>query len=171
MSISVMALISLVISCNNSTPPDAITPKTEVIVKTKTPLTEKQIGESNYFISIPTGYSITASDGPDFSVYYFSPTDTTLRNKLNGGLYFGNFPHEFRPANDSCKREYRKGKILGEIRDWTVYNCDGNYSIQAITDSKSGQDWNQKIHVFGHGKSYRDLDVILEIYETLRKNK
>jgi hypothetical protein len=54
-------------------------------------LTEKQIGDLNYTISIPRDYSIKENQGPDFSVFHFSPTDTTVKNKFSGGIYFGNY--------------------------------------------------------------------------------
>ena len=132
-------------------------------------LTEKPIGESGYVISIPADYSITTSNGPDFSVYYFSTTDTTAKNKLSGGFYFGNFPHEFEADNDSCKTETLKGKILDNIQDWTVYNCNEDYSIQTIAVNKKGEGWNQRVHAFGHAKSKNELKTILDIYSTFKK--
>src|SRR5690348_14914382 len=93
------SIVLILSSCNNDTSKDKR--NTGNIGKIK--LTEKPIGESGFVISIPFDYSITTSNGPDFSVYYFSPTDTTVKDKLSGGLYFGNFPHEFEPDNDSCK--------------------------------------------------------------------
>lgn len=132
-------------------------------------LTEKPIGESGYVLSIPNDYSITTSNGPDFSVYYFSPTDTTAINKLSGGLYFGNYPSKFEADNDSCKTETLEGKILDNSQNWTVYNCQEDYSIQTIVENKKGEGWNQKVHAFGHAKNKDELQIILEIYSTLKK--
>lgn len=137
----------------------------------KVALVEKQIEESGYVISIPADYSIVGSDGPDFSVYYFSPTDTTLSDKLSAGLYFGNFPNAFEADSDNCKMEKLKGEILDTLSDWTVYNCQGNYSIQTIIDNKKNEGWNQKIHAFGYARSRDELEVILEIFSTLEKKK
>lgn len=158
--------IFMLASCNNNAAKDNnIADKVS-----KVTLTEKQIGESGFYISIPADYSITTSNGPDFSVYYFSPTDTTVKNKLSGGLYFGNFPHEFEADNVSCKIETLKGNILDRLQDWTVYNCQGDYSIQTIADNKKSEGWNQRIHAFGQAYNKDDLHTILGIYSTLRKN-
>jgi hypothetical protein len=132
-------------------------------------LTEQELGKSGYYISLPNDYSIKVTDGPDFSVYYFSPSDTTLKGKLTGGLYFGNNPGDFEAVSDSCKTEILKGKILDNIKEWTVYNCLEDYIIQTIADNKNGEEWNQKVHAFGHTKSKNELKIILDIYSTLRK--
>lgn len=152
-------------SCNNNTTKDSS--NTDKISKVS--LIEKPIGESGYVISVPADYSITTSNGPDFSVYYFSPTDTTVKDKLSGGLYFGNFPHEFEADNDSCRTETLKGKILDTTQEWTVYNCQGDFSIQTIAENKKGEGWNQRIHAFGHARSNDELQTILDIYSTLKK--
>lgn len=52
-------------------------------------LTEKRVGETEYYISLPPNFSIRETEGPDFSVYYFYLTDTTLKPNFGGGLYFG----------------------------------------------------------------------------------
>ena len=157
-------LIVMLMSCSN----DAAENK-EVHSTKKVALIEKQIGDSDFYISVPGDYSITTSNGPDFSVYYFSPADTSVKGKLTGGLYFGNFPHEFEADNDSCKIEKLKGKILNNIQDWTVFNCQEDYSIQTITGNEKVEGWNQRIHAFGNAKNKDDLQLILDIYSTLRK--
>lgn len=161
-----LTLITLIqTSCNNNrTKANSNTDKIN-----KVNLIEKPLGKSGYVISVPADYSITSSDEPDFSVYYFSPTDTTVKNKLSGGLYFENYPHKFEPDNDSCKTETLKGKILDTIQEWTVYNCQGDFSIQTIADNKKGEGWNQQIHAFGHAKNSNELQIILDIYSTLKK--
>jgi hypothetical protein len=159
--------IQLLCSCNNS---DHTVHK-KIDSTFKSSLIEKHIGTSNFYISLPHDYSIKIKDGPDFSVYYFAPTDTTVDAKFSGGLYFGSFPSEFDAQNDSCKTATIKGKILDNIADWTVYNCTGDYALQTIIDSKSGEEWNERIHAFGHAKSEAELNKILDIYSTLRQKK
>jgi len=134
-------------------------------------LVEKQIGESNYYISIPKDYTIKATDGPDFSVYYFYPTDTTIVANYSGGFYFGNHPSQFPLDSVSCKTDNSKSKILGENTDWTIYNCNNKYSIQTIIDSKSGEGWNEFIHAFGSSNSKTDLNKLLNIFTTMKKKK
>lgn len=135
----------------------------------KLPLTEQLMGESGYSISIPTDYSIKTTDGPDFIVYYFTPSDSTINGEFSGGIYLGNFPTPFEAANDSCKTEILKGEILDSLQEWTVYNCQGDYSIQTIVENKKNEDWNQNIHAFGSTKNKAGLQTILAIYSTLRK--
>lgn len=134
-------------------------------------LIEKRIGTTNYFISIPKDYSVTQSDGIDFTVYYFSPIDTTIKAKFSGGLYLGNYPGEFEMENDSCKIENLKSKILDSLVDWKAYICNGIYSVQTITESKSGEDWNRLMHAFGTGVSRDEMNKILAIYSTLRHKR
>jgi hypothetical protein len=152
-------------SCNNrSTKYTSNSEKIRKIV-----LTEKPIGESGYVISIPADYSITTSDGTDFLVYYFSPNDTTAKDKLSGGLYFGNFPSQFEADDESCKTETLKGKILDNNQNWTVHNCKEVFSIQTIAVNEQGGEWNQRVHAFGQAKSKDELQTILDIFSTLKK--
>ncbi len=134
-------------------------------------LVERQIGESNYYISIPTDYTIEEIDGPDFSVYYFYPTDTTIVANFSGGFYFGNHPSQFPPDSDSCKTDNSKSKILDENADWTIYNCNDKYAIQTIIDNKSSEGWNERIHAFGRANSTKDLNKLLTIFTTMKKKK
>ncbi|MBS1542513.1 MAG: hypothetical protein JST14_02670 [Bacteroidetes bacterium] len=123
----------------------------------------------SYYISMPNKYSITEKEGPDFSVFYFADSGTTSATSISGGMYFGNFPSEFPPKSDSCKVRTMDSQILGNKSSWTIYECDREFAIQTIVESNSGEGWNSQIHAFGHGKSKEDLDKILAIYSTLRK--
>ena len=131
-------------------------------------LKEKQIGNSNFYISIPTDYSIKENRGPDFSTFYIIPTDTTIKGDFSCGLYFGNFPSLFPPDNNNCKTETVKSEILNKNKEWTVYVYGNDYSIQTIVENKKNEGWNEKVHAFGHGKSVTEVDKILKIYSTLR---
>ena len=162
-------LLTLIISIQSSCTFNANKDKSNDVKNSNIALTEKPIGESGYVLSIPADYSVTTTNGPDFSVYYFSPKDTTVTNKLTGGIYFGNHPSKFEADNDSCKIETVKGKILDNTQDWTVYNCQEDYSIQTIAENKNGEGWNQMVHAFGHAKNKDELQLILEIYSTLKK--
>ena len=152
-------------SCNNNASQNKNTTDTLGRVK----LFEKSIGESGFVVSVPAEYSITTSNGPDFSVYYISPIDTAIKGQLTCGLYFGNFPHEFEADNDSCKVETLKGQMLDSMQTWKVYNCHGDFSVQTITAGQKGEGWNFKVHAFGHAKRREDLKTILEIFSTLKK--
>lgn len=49
--------------------------------------------------------------------------------------------------------------------NWTIYNCNGDYSVQSIMDSKSGEGRNELLHIFGHAKSNKNLDNLLFILQ------
>lgn len=53
--------------------------------------------------------------------------------------------------------------------NWTIYNCNGDYSVQSIMDSKSGEGRNELLHIFGHAKSNKNLDDLLFIVTTMKK--
>lgn len=134
-------------------------------------LTERQIGEMKYFISIPKNFKITENEGPDFSVFYFLNSDTTVTSNIYGGIYFGNFPSKFSPPNDSCRVEAVNSEIFGNLETWTVYNCGNNFSVQTIANTKDGEEWNSLTHAFGWVNNKNDLYKILKIYSTLHKRE
>lgn len=134
-------------------------------------LVEKQIGESKFYLSIPTDYKIKVTNGPDFSVYYFHPKDSTVAANFYGGFYIGNHPSQFPPDSDSCKASNLKSRILDDYADWTIYECNEKYAIQTIIDNKSNEGWNQRIHAFGRADSTTNLNKLLAIFKTLKKKK
>src|ERR1700759_2724737 len=60
-------------------------------------LVQKKIKGTTYYLSIPANYVIKENNGPDFSVYYFYPSDTSDRKSFRGGFYLGNAPGGFGP--------------------------------------------------------------------------
>jgi hypothetical protein len=114
-----------------------------------------------YNISLPKGYKIRVNNQIDFSVLYFYPIDTNNTTGYRGGLYFGGHAAGFGPESDSCKVDSLQSPILGGIKRWTLYDCKGKYTVQIITDSKSGENWNTVIHAFGHAKSKTELHKII----------
>src|SRR5690348_15655304 len=82
-------------------------------------LIEMQVGQMNYYISLPTKFEIKEKEGPDFSVFYFAESDTTALTSFSGGMYFGNFPHQFPPKNDSCKIKTIDSQVLEKKLSWT----------------------------------------------------
>lgn len=134
-------------------------------------LVQKKIKGTYYYLSVPVNYVIKENQGPDFSVYYFYSSDTADKKSFRGGFYLGNAPGGFSGDYDSCKTEKLYSPILGDNKPWTVYNCDGNYSIQIITDRKSGMKWGKLIHAFGNAGSRVEINKLLEVYATLTKTK
>ena len=156
-------------SCRNTVNTGAIETTKDSIVKIQ--LRETPVGKSNYLISIPENYTVTENEGPDFYVYYINTTDSTDTVSFTAGMYFGNHPTKFKPANDSCRTEVLNGTVLESNTDWTVYNCNDSYSLQAIADSKSGEGWNALVHAFGNTHSDSDILQVIDIFATLRKKK
>lgn len=160
--------IQLLNSCSNINSSKVPDNKT---IAFKDSLIARRIDSSDFYISLPANYTITPRDGIDFVVYYFFPADTTIKAEFSGGLYFGNFPSKFEKDNDSCKTSTIKSRILDSTTDWTIYNCDNGYALQTIIDSKSGEDWDQKIHAFGNAISEIRMHNLLDIFSTLKQIK
>jgi hypothetical protein len=133
-------------------------------------LSEKRIGDSKFKISLPRDYSIKEKRGEDFSVYYFNPIDSTNKDSLSGGIYFGNYPSEFKPDNDSCKIEKINSKLLNHSAEWKVYDCNNQFSLQTIVTNDKNEGWDELIHAFGSCKSKEDLIKLLLIYSTMKNN-
>lgn len=131
-------------------------------------LKSQPVGRTGFSISLPPGYEITSTQGPDFEVYYFAPTDTTKPAEFTGGMYMGNAPSTFDPSNDSCQIQARTSLILDKQHSWIVFNCNEVYSIQVIAESGSGKSWNDYIHAFGGGTSFAEINKVFAIYATLR---
>ncbi|OOG19342.1 hypothetical protein BWD42_05235 [Sphingobacterium sp. CZ-UAM] len=84
-------------------------------------------------------------------------------------MYFGNHPSQFPAKSKSCKTEHLKNEIFDQDVSWTINNCNGDYSIQSIMYSKSGEGWNELVHMFGNAKSTEDLDKLLFIFSSMKK--
>ncbi|MFD0750576.1 hypothetical protein ACFQZS_10505 [Mucilaginibacter calamicampi] len=130
-------------------------------------LVEQEIEGINYKIALPKGYQIIERRGIDFSVYYFSPVDTTDMNSFRGGFYIGNAGGGFGPESSTCKTSFISSALLGISEKWSVYNCNGKQKIETITKSKTGISWAGMIHAFGSANSNEDLTKLLEVYSTL----
>jgi len=134
--------------------------------KFKNSLVEKKVPGTDFYISIPPNYSLKDQNGPDFSVYYFGPSDTTDKKSFRGGFYLGNAPGAFN--DDSCKVEKRNAPLLGEDEVWSVSDCNNQYRIQTITKSKSDGKWGTYIHAFGRARSKTELNKLFDVYSTLK---
>lgn len=134
-------------------------------------LKETQIGDIDFYISIPKGYTIKENRGPDFSVYYFFPKDTTKTEALTGGMYFGNHPSQIEKSIDSCKTTKIKSSILNKDAEWTSIECKSRFSTQTIVESGSTEGWNNYVHAFANSSSEADLKKVLKIFKTLKKKK
>ena len=124
---------------------------------------------SEYQISVWGNYSIEERNGPDFTVYYFYPADTTKKLFGNGGIYFGGHPQHIRPDADKklVKDSLIVGNLLGKKVDWTIF--DYGTSISAETILEMGD--YEKISAFAHGYSYSDIDSLISALESLKRKE
>lgn len=152
------------VACQFKNSPDTPGVDTAFIAR----LQEKQVPHSRYVISLPQNYALKENEGPDFSVYYFQPIDTVAEPDFTGGFYLGNYPSESAP-NDSCVHAPLQAKIMGALKEWAVFDCQGGFSIHtlALTNSKDG--WDAYVHAFGHGVDDEALIKIVSIFSTLKK--
>jgi len=133
----------------------------------KKSLIEQKVKGTNYTIQLPDTYQIKERRGVDFSVYYFSPSDTTNKTSFRGGFYLGNNGAGFGRDYDSCETRTVSSVILNVEENWSLYDCNGKYHIEIITDSKTGLDWATMLHAFGRADSEIELKKLLEVYSTL----
>ena len=131
-------------------------------------LVQKRIGNTSFYISLPANYIIEGTQGEDFDVYYFYPSDSTVKVHFSGGMYFGNFPHAFDPQNKKCQIGQSKSTVLQSNAQWLIYSCAGEYTIQTTVKSGSKQGWNSFVHAFGKGPSKLERDKLFEVYTTLK---
>lgn len=156
--IIISSIVSVAFSCGSSR-------KNISDIEAAHNLKEKKLDRIGYYISIPQGYKIVETEGVDFYVYHFQPKDTTTKNLLTGGLYYGGYPSEMEPEDKSCKTEVIEADLLNKNVDWQVFDCNNAYSVQTIIEL---DDW-AKFHAFGNAQSEEDVQTLIEIYSTLRK--
>jgi len=159
-SVSCFILIGILQACQNN----------PHIIKSafQKSLVQKHIKGIPYYLSLPVNYIIKEYNGPDFSVYYFYPRDAADKKSFRGGFYLGNSPGSSSRDYNNCKLGSISSNFLDDNKKWTVYNCDTIYSIQIITDSKSGYDWARYIHAFGRATSKIEVNKLVEVYSTLK---
>jgi hypothetical protein len=132
-------------------------------------LKEVRLGDSNYYLSIPQTYIVQVSKGPDFDVYSFSSDKKAGEPTFSGNIYLGNWPSLINPLKANCKTERLTGKIMGKECNWTLNNCSEQYLLQTIVSNKFNEGWDMKIHMFARATSRSDVDKLVAIYSTLRK--
>jgi len=132
----------------------------------KKSLKEQPVGETGHFISLPVGYKLRSTQGPDFTVYYFLPADSLQSPEYSGGMYFGWHPSLFGPQYEPCDHDSLTSPALGADRQWQAYQCnDTLFFIETIVNA--GED--MQIHLFGHALHEKNRNKLLDIYSTFRE--
>lgn len=131
-------------------------------------LTEYQIGDSRYMISLPADYYIEMSEGPDFDVYYIQPVDTTTFGPFYIGLYFGNHPALLPPRSDTCRIERRASLLLNINAEWEIYRYNDIYFAQTMIKIKDDESWDEMIHAWSRATSEVNLHRLLDVFHTMK---
>ncbi len=169
--ITSLVLASVLASCESGEKKGTPVPEAPVVTDFKSSLQEKQLGTSEYYISVPAGYSVKAKPGPDFAVYYISPADTVTMGDYYGGIFFGSLPNLFPPDSATCSTEKSKHILLGDSAEWTIYQCGPQFTVQTILDGINKDEPNLKIHAFGKAISGPDMQKLMDVYSTLRRKE
>jgi hypothetical protein len=157
------AFCVLFVSCKSETNNSVDT------ISARQKITKKLSSNSDYQISVWNDYSIEEKNGPDFTVYYLYPTDTTKKLFGNAGIYFGGYPQRIRPDGDKklVRESLISGNLLGKKIAWTIFDY-GN-SISAKTILELGD--YDKVSAFAYGHSYSDIDSLTNVLESLKRKQ
>ena len=153
----------LFISCNS---------RTNNIIdtdSTRQKITKQLSSNSDYKILLWNDYSIKERNGPDFTVYYLYPTDTTKKLSGNGGIYFGGHPQRIQPDGDKklIKDSLMNGNLLGKKITWTIFDYGNSISAETILELGN----YDKVSAFAYGQSYSDIDSLIRTLESLKSGK
>lgn len=135
----------------------------------KTLLVPHKVEGTHFTVGLPADYTLNKNDGIDFSVFYFSPADTTRINAFAGGFYFGGHPNN--SDEQRCKTTTISKHLFGKPVDWTVDDCDTTFHAEVIMDNPFGSGWDSKIHAFGWARSRVGLDSVFSIFASLEHHK
>ena len=134
------------------------------------PLVEQQLGKTDFSLAIPARFTLKATNGPDFLVYYFAPADTTVQADFSGGLYLGNQPQgDEADSMAGCRTRRAAVTMMGRPATFAIRRCATGYTINSVFDSHSGRTWDAQVNAFGEAKSAAGLRQLLAIFATLRR--
>ncbi|HEX7902320.1 MAG TPA: hypothetical protein VF487_00475 [Chitinophagaceae bacterium] len=156
-------LLIFLFSCSSSTNDneDKILSKQKIV---------KSLGSNSaYQISVWENYSIEERNGPDFTVYYLYPADTTKELFGNGGIYFGGHPQRIQPDGDKklIKDSLIVGNFLGKKVDWIIFDYGSSISAETILEMGD----YEKISAFAYGHGYSDIDSLISVLESLKRKE
>ena len=151
----------------------------------ETSLVRQRLGNTKFYISIPSDFEINRKEGLDFTVYYFNLTDTISKGGFSFGLYFGSHPSSYKKACEECDVKTIEAKLLNKPCEWTIYSCDDSYYIETVI-KKNDSDYveldedvhgegtillisENLIHAFGYANKTNDIDLILKIFSTFEE--
>ena len=152
-----------------ATSPTAKAPA-DTVTTSALPLKEQRLGDTNFYLSLPPGFALKATNAADFLVYYFAPADTTVRADFSGGLYLGNQPQGDEPDSlAGCRTRRVILTLLGHPARVSIRRCARGYVLNSVFDSHSGRTWDGQANAFGEAKSAAGLRQLLAVFATLRR--
>jgi len=150
-------------------------------------LIKQQLGNTGYYISIPSDFEISKTGGMDFTVYYFNSIDTLEAEQFSFGLYMGDYPSDYKRVCKECDTEVFEGELINKPCKWIIYRDEDSCFIETIIQKNDSNIVNLGVNMDGKesyilisenkirafGKSYKkeDLDLILKIFSTLTVEK
>ena len=150
----------------------AIVPKAPVdtVATRALPMVEHQLGETDFYLSLPRGFALKSTNAADFLVYYFAPADTTVQADFTGGLYLGTQPQgDVTDTTAGCQTRSAATTLAGQPATFTIHRCAAGYSISSVFDPRSGRGWDAQSNAFGDAKSAAGLRQLLAVFATLRR--
>ena len=134
------------------------------------PMQEQRLGNTDFYLSLPPGFALKATNAADFLVYYFAPADTTVQADFSGGLYLGSQPQGDEPDSVAgCRTRRAAVTLLGQPATVSIRRCATGYALNSVFDSRSGRTWDGQANAFGGAKSAAGLRQLLAIFATLRR--
>lgn len=159
-------------SCHGSAPPEQVAggPSTgpRPVVTRPAGWAEQKL-ESGFFMALPAGYAIKVTNGPDFAVYYFAPTDTAAHKEFAGGVYFGNAPQDSQlDTAGGCTVRRQAVWLLRQPATLAVQHCPGGYAVRALVKSPSVVYEGEQLAIFGQAGTAGELGQLQAALATLR---
>ena len=130
--------------------------------------TEQKL-ESGFYLSLPPGYTLKLTNGPDFGVYYFAPADTAAHQKFWGGIYFGNAPQNSQLTKaGGCQVSRQDMQLLNRPATLTVQHCPDGYALHTLVRSPSIKYEGEQLDIFGRAGTADELRKLRTVLATLR---
>lgn len=163
------------VACQQNGPPAVATatptqaPHGLVAARSRPPVAHR-LGKTDFYFSLPPGFALKTTDGPDFLVHYFAPAGTTLRADFTGGLHLGSYPQgDVADTTAGCRTRRAVVMWQGHPATFVVHRCATGYTISSVFDSYNGWGWDARANAFGEAKSAAGLRQLLAVFATLRR--
>jgi hypothetical protein len=131
--------------------------------------TRGQIGNSDYYISLPNNYYINYVRGKDGIIYYIISMEEN-DEIIHGEIFFGNFPGRINQIyDDKIMVETIESKIFEINRKWNIYFDNNNYFTGVVIKNNNGNSSEQYIRILGKGKTKEEIINLINIYSSIYK--